>query len=423
MVILRCYSAKTRVACIREVQSTIKDSVRQLLVDKIEKFGLGAWFEVKRDEITAPNGSMIVFKGMQSYNAENIKSLEDFDVAWVEEAQAFSARSLRLLRPTIRKDGSEIWFSWNPRNEEDAVDRFFRGGTVPPSAIICPVGWQDNPWFPKVLEDEKNHDFAADPEMAEHVWGGGYEILSEGRYFARQMLQAERDERIGYFPHDPRRPVFTGWDIGVDDYTAIWFAQVWDGVPVFIDYYEASGLGAADILAEALPEYGSDKREAARRLIELDREPYRYEKHFYPPDIAVREWGAGAKTRVESLVNLGVPMSHIRRGPAESPADKIEAIRQMIPMARFNRTRRMDVGMNRLRRYSRKLNEASNTFVATPKHDENSHGVAAFGEFALACGLLPDAKPKWHPLTGHEDPAWYDIPEEPKPGYRIKLGR
>ena len=103
LLILTCFSRKTRAACIREVQVTIKDSVRQLLVDKIQKFKLGGFFTVTEREISGNNGSLIVFRGMQSYNAENIKSLEDFDVAWVEEAQTLSSHSLKLLRPTIRK--------------------------------------------------------------------------------------------------------------------------------------------------------------------------------------------------------------------------------------------------------------------------------------------------------------------------------
>jgi phage terminase large subunit len=167
-IVLRCYARKTRVVCIREVQVTIRDSVRQLIVDKINRLGFGWAFEILQTEIrgrdgTPAAGSLIIFRGMQDYNAHNIKSLEDFDLAWVEEAQTLSAGSLRLLRPTIRKDGSEIWFSWNPRYETDAVDEFFRGQSPPRNAIIVPVNWSDNPWFPEVLVAEKDADFEADP--------------------------------------------------------------------------------------------------------------------------------------------------------------------------------------------------------------------------------------------------------------------
>ena len=183
--------------------------MRQLLIDKIAKFDLGGSFNVFESEIRGRNGSLIVFKGMQSYNSENIKSLEGYDIAWVEEAQNLSETSLRLLRPTIRKPGSELWFSWNPRHETDAVDRFFRGGKHRDDAALVAVNWHDNPWFPQVLNSEKESDYANDPEMAEHVWGGNYEIVSEASYYARLIAEAERQGRIGDFPHDQGLTVVT----------------------------------------------------------------------------------------------------------------------------------------------------------------------------------------------------------------------
>jgi len=152
--VLCCYARPRRAVCIREVQNSIKESVRQLIIDKIGKFDLGAFFTILDSEIRGKNGSLIIFKGMQSYNSENIKSLEGYDIAWVEEAQNLSDTSLRLLRPTIRKPGSELWFSWNPRYETDAVDRFFRGGAHRKDAVVVAVNWNDNPWFPDVLRQE-----------------------------------------------------------------------------------------------------------------------------------------------------------------------------------------------------------------------------------------------------------------------------
>lgn len=392
-LILRCFARKTRAACIREVQATIKDSVRQLLIDKIQKLGLGKFFDVLDGEIRGRNGSLIIFKGMQTYNAENIKSLEDFDIAWVEEAQTFSEKSLRLLRPTIRKEGSEIWFSWNPRHDTDAVDKFFRGDTPPRNAIICPVNWYDNPWFGGVLTEEKDQDYTNDPEMAEHVWGGGYELITEGAYFAKHIAAAEKDGRVGYFPHDPTLPVFTSWDLGVDDYTAIWFFQVVataEGLRVrIIDYYEASGLGADDILREALPEYTKDLQDRVSALIELGREqPFKYGRHFFPHDIGNREWGAGAKTRIQTVNALGVPLDLIHRGIAQDPQERINASRRLLPICEFHQSKRVMLGISRLRRYSRKKNEALGTYVGI-LHDENSHGADAFGEFAVNCGINP----------------------------------
>ena len=401
-IILRCFAKKTRVACIREVQATIKDSVRQLLIDKIDKLGLGDSFDCLESEIRGKNGSLIVFKGMQSYNAHNIKSLEDFDIAWVEEAQTLSATSLRLLRPTIRKEGSELWFSWNPRYDSDAVDKFFRGGRIRDDAIVIPVNWYDNPWFPDILKAEKDQDYQDDPETAEHVWGGGYEIITEAAYYAKQIAMAEKQGRVGFFPALPGESVYTGWDLGVDDYTAIWFFQIrhLEGVPRvrIIDYYEASNLGAEDILAEALPEYTPDLQDRITALMELGREkPFTYQRHFLPHDIGNREWGNGARTRLQTLSALGVPLAMINRGVAQDPTERINASRRLLPMCEFHQSKRVMLGMSRLRRYSRKKNEALGTYLG-PLHDENSHGADGFGEFAVNCGIqMPVEAPQPKP--------------------------
>lgn len=383
----------TRVACIREVQNTIRDSVRQLLIDKIQALGLGSFFTTLESEIRGRNGSLVIFKGMQTYNAENIKSLEGFDIAWVEEAQTMSDHSLRLLRPTIRKDGSEIWFSWNPRHDTDAVDKFLRGPAAPRDAVVVPVGWQDNPWFPDVLKQEMADDYRADPEMAEHVWGGGYQIISEGAYYARLIAQAEKEGRVGHFPHNPALPVKTSWDLGVDDYTAVWFWQDDGFSATVIDFYEAAGEGAEQVIATCLPEVfipppwddsfaGWDKAKALERL---ERQAgFRYGKHYLPHDIRVREWGGGARTRVELVQRLG--LADIAKGAAANPEDRIQAARSLLPMVKFNHTPRVAKGLARLRRYRRKYNDTLKTYT-TPEKDGNDHAADAFGEYAINCKI------------------------------------
>ncbi len=410
-LVLRCYSRQTRAACIREVQNTIKDSVRQLLIDKIQALGLGPFFDVLENEIRGRNGSLVIFKGMQAYNAENIKSLENFDIAWVEEAQTFSAHSLKLLRPTIRKDGSELWFSWNPRNETDPVDKFFRGGSPRTGMVSVSVNWYDNPWFPDVLRQEKDDDYADDPETAEHVWGGGYEIITEGSYYGKLIAAAEKAGRIKPIPYDPERELFTAWDIGVDDYTSIWFFQT-DGYSIFaVDFYEISNAGAPEIVDLALPELNPDVRLAAAQLIDLGRdEPFRYTRHYLPHDIKVREWGAGAKQRSLTLLDLGVKPIHV--GVATDPADRINATRRILPVTFFNDTPRVRLGLSHLRRYSRKLNTQMNVYTGI-LHDEHSHAADAFGEFAINCGIVPDKvmpPPKPKPKPGQ-----IILPGPPKP--------
>jgi len=381
--------------------------------------GLGNFFQVLDGEIRGDNGSLIIFKGMQAYNAENIKSLEDYDIAWVEEAQTLSAKSLRLLRPTIRKDGSEIWFSWNPRYETDAVDEFFRGDVTPGNSTVVQVNWDDNPWFPKVLQEEKDLDFQRDPEMAEHVWNGGYEIITEGAYYARLVAAAENEGRIGDFPYNPELRVKTSWDLGVDDYTAIWFWQEDGTTATVIDYFEFSGFGPEDIVPECMPELNPDTEVGAAQLIEIGRDkPFRYGTHFLPHDVKNRDWGAGGRQRAHILMGFGVKPIHI--GVAADPLDRVTASRALLPVTRFNKTKRVMKGVSRLRRYSRKMNDQLGTYTK-PLHDINSHGADAFGEFAINCRIkVPVAPPK--PKKPQRTGAVY-LPGPPVPlsGRRIKL--
>jgi len=340
---------------------------------------------------------------MQRFNSENIKSLEGFDIAWVEEAQTLSDISLRLLRPTIRKENSELWFSWKPRHDTDPVDKLFRGPGKPTDAILAEVNWNDNPWFPDVLKREKDEDYARDPEMADHVWGGNYEIVSEGAYYARLIVQAEKEGRIGEFPYDPRLPVVTSWDLGVDDYTAVWFIQEDGEHATVVDYYETNNEGADDIIATCVPElfipppldekFIGWSKDAA--LAELGRSPaFHYGQHYLPHDVRVREWGFGARSRVETVRSLG--LDRVRKGAATNPMDRINAVRRILPLTRFNNTPRVEQGIKRLRRYRRKWNDTLNSYT-TPMHDENSHGADAFGEYAVNCPVeLPrPKKPKY----------------------------
>lgn len=250
-VILRAYMKPSRIVCIREVQNSIKDSVKQLLTDKIEKFGLMPWFEILEGEIRGPNGSIIVFKGMQSYNASNIKSLEGYDIAWVEEAQTLSQHSLDLLRPTIRKeygDGttSELWFSWNPRYKTDPVDMFFRKNP-PPDAISVLINWYDNPWFPEVLRKEMLHDFDVDQDKAEHIWNGAYGS-SQGAILARWVGKAERDGRVhNKVEYDPNGyTVEVSSDLGFRDTASFWYWQRTMGGFKLLKYEGDTGLDADD---------------------------------------------------------------------------------------------------------------------------------------------------------------------------------
>lgn len=181
------------IVCIREIQRTLDQSVKKLLENLIIEQNVGSYFEVQdRRILTRPacgGSGVITFEGMQNHTADSIKSLEGYRVAWTEEAQTLSQRSLDLLRPTLRLENSELWFSWNPRFSDDPVDAFFRQGELPPDAAVVKANYADNPWFPEVLRQEMEYDRRRDPEKYAHVWLGEYETHSEARVFKNWVIE------------------------------------------------------------------------------------------------------------------------------------------------------------------------------------------------------------------------------------------
>jgi phage terminase large subunit len=179
----------TRAACVREVQKSLKHSVKLLVEDKIKSRGVSDAFEILEAEIKTPGGGVIIFQGMQNHTADSIKSLEGFNVLWAEEAQSISQRSLDLLRPTFRTTGSEMWFSWNPNKPSDPVDSLLRGESPPSDAVVVEVNWSDNPWLPDELRADLEDDQKRDPDKFLHVWGGHYSLNSEARVFRNWKVQ------------------------------------------------------------------------------------------------------------------------------------------------------------------------------------------------------------------------------------------
>lgn len=178
----RAMMRKTRAACVREIQKSLEASVMQLLADKIDKLNLGRYFQVMDTEIRGPNKSKFLFQGMRNHTADSIKSFEDLDIAWVEEAQSMSQKSLDLLRPTVRGLESEIWFSWNPFSPKDPVDEFMM--SKPPRSVMVLANWQHNPWFRKSpLYEEMLWDRKRDKLKYKHIWEGGYLAHSGARVF------------------------------------------------------------------------------------------------------------------------------------------------------------------------------------------------------------------------------------------------
>ena len=353
-----------RAVCIREVQKSLKESAKRLVEDKIQTMGLGRQFEVLRDEIRTPGGGVIIFQGMQDHTAESIKSLEGFDRAWIEEAQTLSDRSLTLLRPTIRKEGSEIWASWNPTRKADAIDRFLRQNT-PPGAVVVEINWKDNPFFPAVLEAERRLDLDKYPDKYEHVWEGGYATAIEGAYFAKYLVEAK--DRITFVPKDPLMAVRAFWDIGGSgakaDATAIWIAQFVGREIRILDYYEAQGqpLGAH---VQWLRESGYDKVECV-----LPHDGAQNDKVYSVSyESALREAGFSVKV----IPNQGAGAAKMR----------VEVARRLFPRIWFNKAT-TEPGRDALGWYHEKRDEDRGIGLG-PNHDWSSHAADAFGLLCVA---------------------------------------
>lgn len=350
-----------RAVCIREIQKSLAQSVKQLIEDKIERFGLQDEFEVLEREIRTPGGGLIVFQGMQSHTAASIKSLEGFDIAWVEEAQSLSERSLTLLRPTIRKEGSEIWASWNPQSDRDPVDRFLRQER-PPGSVVVRANYTDNPWLPKELLAELEIDKASTDKFG-HVWLGEYAKAVEGAYYAEQLAQADRDSRICSVSIDPMMSLYASWDLGIADSTAIWVAQ-WSGGQIkFIDYIEGQGQPLSYYLNE-LRTRGYDK---AICILPHDG--------AHPDTVQA--------TRFEDHVRQAGFIAQVVKNQGKGAAMKrIEAGRRWFPRMWFDAEKTL-AGRKALAAYHERRDEDRQVGLG-PEHDWASHAADSFGLMATA---------------------------------------
>jgi phage terminase large subunit len=357
-----------RAVCIREVQKTLAQSSKQTIEIKIQEMGVGHLFEVQRDQIKTPGGGLIIFQGMTDHTAESIKSLEGFDIAWVEEAQTLSERSLSLLRPTIRKTGSEIWFSWNPTRKVDAVDKFMRGpeAKADPDIITVEANWSDNPFLPDVLEEERLRELERYPERYGHTFGGEYASAFEGAYFAKLLTEAKLKGRIGSFPADSLLPIRVYADIGgagaLADAFVFWACQFVDGDIVVLNHYEKQGQTVGYHL-NWLRDNGYEDAELVFPHDGVNADDFtgkRYVDHFER---------AGFRTRI--IKNQG-------RGAA---AMRIEAVRNVGNRLYFNADTTED-GRQALGFYHEKRDEKRGMGLG-PAHDWSSHSADAFGLMAV----------------------------------------
>lgn len=269
-LVIMAASMKLRILCTREVQNSIKDSVHKLLKDQIEMLGLNPWFRITNESITSASGSEFLFKGLR-FDPLGIKSTEGVDICWVEEAQSVSSDSWAILIPTIRKEGSEIWVTFNPGEESDPTYQRFIV-TAPDDSITVEVNYYDNPYLPDTLRKEMEYCKRVDYEAYEHIWLGKPKSISDSVIFRNRY-------RVEAFPDDLWQQadrLFFGADFGFANDPSTLIRMFMIDTRLYIEY-EAYGVG-----------------------VELDEMP-----QFYDSIPEVRKWPVkGDNSRPETISYL-----------------------------------------------------------------------------------------------------------------------
>jgi len=365
-----------RSVCFREVQKDLAQSSKALIAKKLSDFRLGEadGFKVFKTEIMTPKDGLIIFKGMQDYTADSIKSLEGFKRAWFEEAQTAADRSLTLLRPTLRAPGSELWFSWNPRFKHDPIDLLLRSPDLPSGAVVVKANWSDNPWFPDELERERGDCLRLSPDQYDHIWEGGYATVVTGAYYARQISEMKAQGRLGKVGPDPLMTYKAFWDIGgtgrKSDATSIWIAQFVGKEIRVLDYYEAQGQPLSTHV-QWLRDKGYSKAQCVL--------PHDGAQSDRVHDVSYQSALEAAGFGVDVVKNQGTGAALMR----------VEAARRLFPNIWMNESTCAG-GLDALGAYHAKTDERRNIDLG-PEHDWASHAADAFG---LMCVAYEGPKPK-----------------------------
>jgi phage terminase large subunit len=282
------------------------------------------------------------------------------DIVWVEEAQTVTKKSWDTLIPTIRKDDSEIWVSFNPNLETDETYRRFIVNK-PPNAIVVKVNHYDNPWFPSALKKEMESMRNSDIEAYNNVWEGACKKVVEGAIFAKELQRAEIEGRITNVPYDPIKPVHAVCDLGWSDSTAWWFVQFVGMETRLIRYLEDS------------------QRTMTSYLSELQSFGYVYDTIWLPHDAKSKTIASAGKSISDIVRSAGFRTEVLDPVPV---VDSINAARTIFPNIYIDNAKCFD-GINCLRNYRYKVDSETKQFSKEPLHDLYSHGADAFRYIAL----------------------------------------
>ena len=349
-----------RILCTRELQKSIKQSVHKLLSDQISRMGLDAFYQVTDASIKGINGTEFIFMGVK-HNPEEIKSTEGIDICWIEEAHSLTESSWDIIDPTIRKEGSEIWVTFNPRFKFDFIYQYFIVNDPPENSWVQEVSFPDNPFFPEPLRVQMERMAKEDYEKYEYVWLGKLKKLAEGAIFGTQIIEARRENRICAVPVLSGVEVHTFWDLGRNDHTAIWFMQNVGKEYRFIDYYENR---LKDI-------------EHYARVVKA--KPYMYGTHYMPHDVEHIMLGMKSSRRQQFKEGGIDPIKTVDRVKVKS--EGIESARRVFPSIWIDE-KRCERGIECLSNYRYEYNDDRDTHNLAPHHDWASNGADAFMQFA-----------------------------------------
>jgi phage terminase large subunit len=357
-----------RILCGRETMDSIRESVHQLLTDQIVNLGLEDFYTPLQSEIRGKNGTEFVFAGLRKQTVSSIKSYEAIDIFWGEEASTVSRRSLTILLPTIRKPGSEIWWSLNPDLETDAVYQDFVIDP-PKGSFLCKISYHDNNW----LSEESKQKIATlkerDYDTFHHVYEGATRSTVEGAIYKAEIQRAETEGQIRAVPYDGMRPVDTFWDLGYADRVAIWAAQRTPFKIKVLRYFEGDH--------QAIDYY----------LREIQTWGYVLGTCYLPWDGGTKQLGTGRS--IEELMRAKGFKVQVNR--QTNVADGINAVRTIFPQLYFDAGLCSD-GLGYLRRYQWGPATALGVPRSQPLHDDASHPADALR--TLAMGIKEPTGPK-----------------------------
>ena len=368
--------------CGRELQKSLKDSVFSVIASQIEEMRVTEHFDMGREYIRAKNGNEYLFYGLRTNIAE-VKGLHGVRRTWLEEAQKVSQSSLNYLIPTVMRDfpDCELWASWNPDEEEDPIQQMFVDH-ADETFSVCKINYYDNPWFPESLDKVRLRDLKNNPEQYGWIWEGNFNVNNNAAVYGKWIEKAKSDGRFREGIYDPSLPVFTAWDLGYSDDTAIWWFQVAGNEIRVIDYYENNRQDmrhyAEQIYGREIIdiEYGENGKVLSYKLgpvlPDLERRTkYTYGDNFVPHDAANKLLQAGGRSVVDQLHELGIKSRIVE---ATSQQNQISAGRAAIDLAWFDPVL-CKQGIRCLKKYSFEERDGERGYSTTPKHDVYSHGA------------------------------------------------